>query len=148
MGQFESAVRAWKKTLRLDPSYAEAYNHLGYLYAERGENLNQALRWTQKAVELRPENGNFHDSLGWAYYQLKKYPLALRHLQLAVDLMRSREGAVPAVVYDHLAGVYQALGQLREAENAWRQAQQLEPNNVVYAKKLRLIRAQIESSKP
>ncbi len=55
--------------IALDPKHAEAYNYIGYMYAESGQNLAEAIELIQKALALEPENGYFIDSLGWAYYQ-------------------------------------------------------------------------------
>ena len=75
----------------LDPKHAEAYNYVGYMYAEKGIRLDEAQRLIQKALELEPENGYYIDSLGWAYYQQGRYTDAVRELRRAVELT-TRQG--------------------------------------------------------
>ncbi len=48
----------------MKPGYADACNNLGYRWAERGENLEQARAMLEKAVRLKPKNVAFLDSLG------------------------------------------------------------------------------------
>jgi hypothetical protein len=38
------------------------------------------------AVELNPDSGDAHYGLAFGYYQLKKYALALKHIQMAQKL--------------------------------------------------------------
>ena len=65
------------RSSRIDPKHAESYNFIGYMYAEKGVNLPEAIELIQKALALEPDNGYFIDSLGWAYYQQGRYPEAL-----------------------------------------------------------------------
>ena len=80
----------------IDPKHAESYNYIGYMYAEKGTNLTEAIELIQQALALEPENGYFIDSLGWAYYQQGRYPEALRELKRAVEPGQGRPGALRA----------------------------------------------------
>ena len=71
------------------------------MYAERGQNLAEAVDLINKALALEPDNGYFIDSLGWAYYQQGKYPDALRELKRAVD--KAKEDPV---IFEHLGDAY------------------------------------------
>ncbi|HTN77209.1 MAG TPA: tetratricopeptide repeat protein, partial [Pirellulaceae bacterium] len=83
------------------PEDVGAHNDLGYLFAEQGKHLLRALRMTQFAVAAEPENSAYRDSLGWAYYQLGRYPEAVVELEKALSL-REPDG----VILDHLADAY------------------------------------------
>ena len=61
-----------------DPDNPAVLNHLGYFYAERGRNLDQAVGLIQKALHAEPINGAYLDSLGWAYYEQGKNQEAVR----------------------------------------------------------------------
>ena len=113
------AIAAWKKAIELNPDFAEAYNHLGYTYAERAWELEQAVKWCQRACELSPKNGYYWDSLGWAYYQQQEYSLALKALEKAVVLLKKYEKEVELLVYEHLADAYFKLSQYKAALNIW-----------------------------
>jgi Tfp pilus assembly protein PilF len=39
-----------------------------------------------KAVELDPEMGDAHNGLAFAFYKLKKYELAAKHIKVAEEL--------------------------------------------------------------
>ena len=59
-------------------------NYLGYMLADRGEKLPEALVMIQKAVELEPQNYAYLDSLGWAYFKLGQYAKAEENLRKAM----------------------------------------------------------------
>ena len=65
-------------------------NYLGYMLADKGVRLNEALKLIRKAVEQEPMNGAYLDSLGWAYFKLGEYELAEENLRRAVECVRGR----------------------------------------------------------
>jgi tetratricopeptide (TPR) repeat protein len=109
-GEYSACVDVLKQVISNDASHAVALNFLGYLYAERGENLDQAEELIKRALEIRPGDGFFLDSLGWVYFQKKDYPLALETLLKANELTPN-EG----VILEHIAETYQALGDRKKA---------------------------------
>ena len=72
---------------------------------------------TRAAVESDPDNGAYHDSLGWALYQLGRYEEALQSLKKAA------EGEdIDGVILDHLADCYHKLGDEKLAVETWNKA--------------------------
>jgi tetratricopeptide (TPR) repeat protein len=117
-----------KKAVEIAPEEPTTLNYLGYSWAERGENLEEAFKLIEKAVALAPNSGAIIDSLGWAHYQLGRYEEALPHLEKAASL----EPADPTIT-DHLGDVYMKLGRKVEAEFQWRRALELKPTDAVRA---------------
>lgn len=81
-----SAERHLREAARIDPGYADAYNYLGYMFAENGSNLDEAIKLVKKALEIEPDNGAFVDSLAWAYYKKGMLEEALLEIEKAVGL--------------------------------------------------------------
>ena len=48
------------------------YNFLGYLLIDYDINPKKGLEYVKKAVELKPDNIDYIDSLAWGYYKIKK----------------------------------------------------------------------------
>ncbi|MFQ6039553.1 MAG: tetratricopeptide repeat protein, partial [Candidatus Poribacteria bacterium] len=69
-GDVDNAVKYMRETIRINPKRHEAYNALGYFFADRGINLPEAVQLIQQALDAEPENGAYIDSLGWAYFKL------------------------------------------------------------------------------
>lgn len=76
-----------RRALQLNPDDHEALNYLGYMYAEDGENLDQAVLMIKKALESEPDNGAYLDSLGWAYFKKGRLKEALNYLKKAYEAM-------------------------------------------------------------
>lgn len=121
-GRWPEAEADFRRALELSPEQPYVLNYLGYSWVERGENLVEARRMLERAVALRPQDGNIADSLGWALYKLGDIPGAIRWLERAVEL-ESRS----SVINDHLGDAYWAAGRHREAQFQWRRALALGP---------------------
>jgi tetratricopeptide (TPR) repeat protein len=115
--KYEQAEEAFKQVLAGDPQNAIALNYLGYMLADRGVRLEEALNYVKKAIELDPANGAYLDSLGWAYFKLGKYDLAEQNLSKAVQRTPN-----DPTVQDHLGDVYQKTGRLKQAAAHWERA--------------------------
>ena len=132
IGNFEQAERYLRATIALSPEREEAYNALGYFFAEHGTNLDEAVRLIQKALKRSPANGAYLDSLGWAYFKQGKLNDALKQLEKAVIYMPDS-----VEVQDHLGEVYLKKGLKKEAVAAWQKAIQLSPGNTAILEKLK-----------
>ncbi len=119
---WESAELDLKQAVEIAPAQPAALNYLGYSWAERGINLEEAFELIEKAVSLQPNSGAIIDSLGWARYQLGDYDEAVGHLEHAASI----EPGDPTIT-DHLGDVYWRLGRNIEARYQWRRVLELEP---------------------
>jgi tetratricopeptide (TPR) repeat protein len=97
-----------------DVRKAQVLNYLGYMLADQGEKLPEALTMIRQAVDLDPQNGAYLDSLGWAYFKSGQYPQAEENLRKAIARMNT-----DPTVHDHLGEVYEKTGKLKMAVAAW-----------------------------
>ncbi len=125
LNRFDDLVTAMETTLRLNPKHADALNYLGYSYAERGIKIEEALALIQKALSLKPNNGYYVDSLGWALFKLGRHAEALTEIQRAATLV----GDDP-VIFEHLGEIFLVQNRLQEAKEAWLRSLELDPTNV------------------
>src|SRR6185369_1899307 len=68
-GKKNEAEKAYRATLQLDPDNTIAMNNLAFLLAERGEDLDQALGFARRAMELAPEDVEIIDTAGWVQWK-------------------------------------------------------------------------------
>jgi tetratricopeptide (TPR) repeat protein len=115
--KYGPAEEMFRRVLGNDPQNATALNYLGYMLAERGTKLDEALNFIRKAVDLEPANGAYLDSLGWAYFKLGKYELAEDNL-----IKASQHIGTDPTVQDHLGDLYQKTGRLKLAAAHWERA--------------------------
>ncbi|MFZ9920034.1 MAG: tetratricopeptide repeat protein [Terrimicrobiaceae bacterium] len=132
-GHHVKAAELLKKSIALDPPRsAQACNYLGYMWADRGENLPEAEQLIRRALELEPGNGAFRDSLGWVLFRQGHFNEALTELLRASESMPEPD----PVVFDHIGDVYGKLGKTSDALLFWRKALQLDPKNPLITEKL------------
>jgi VanZ family protein len=99
---------------------ASLFNDLAWVEVESGVgDGEQAVIYARTALELRPGNGDVLDTYGWALHHAGRSAEGLIHLNEAY--VKSPE--MYCINY-HLGVVYEALGQLADAE--WHLRRQLE----------------------
>jgi tetratricopeptide (TPR) repeat protein len=117
-----------KRALELSPDESPVLNYLGYTWVDQSQNLKTAMDYIRKAVKLKPDDGYYIDSLGWAYYRLGNIQSAVEHLERAVELKPD-----DPVINDHLGDAYWRIGRKVEAKYQWQQSLTLKPDNDLVA---------------
>jgi tetratricopeptide (TPR) repeat protein len=125
LGRLDESAAFLRRAIRLKPNFAAARNYLGYLYADHGVHLHESVREIRVALELDPDNGSYLDSLGWAYFKLRRLDEALVYLTRATDAL-DRAGTPEAVVWEHLGDVLFELSCYERAASTWRHALDLD----------------------
>ena len=115
----DEAERYFLSSLERNPDDAFTLNYLGYWYADTNRNLDKAISYIQKAVDIQPSSGFFVDSLGWVYYRLGEYDKAVELLERAIQLE-----PLDAVITEHLGDAYWHVGRRFEARYKWQLALQ------------------------
>ncbi len=133
LGQFKEAEREFYWIMERAPDHALALNYLGYMYADKGIKLDEALPMIEKAVSIDPENGAFLDSYAWVLYKLGRYDEALVQMKEALKYDQS-----DAVLYDHQGDIYTALTSHELAKESWIKALEIDPDNKEIKAKLNL----------
>lgn len=126
-GKIPEAEKYFEQCLTLSPDFAEALNYLGYMWAERGTNLDRARQLIEQAVSLEPTNAAFLDSLGWVLFKQGHAQEALPQIEKAVKLNKEPD----ATLYDHLGDILATLNQPEKARDAWRKSIEIEPNEKI-----------------
>ena len=85
-------------SLEVTPNQAYVMNYLAYTWIEKGVNIEQSFKMLKQANEIKKNDGYIIDSLGWAFFKLKKYDEARKYLELAVRIMPG-----DPIVNDHYA---------------------------------------------
>ncbi len=119
-GNFPEAVALLKKSIELSPKFDEAMNYLGYMWADRNENLREAHDLIDRALKEEPENPAYLDSLAWIFYREGNFEEALRHIRTAI----AKSPEADAALLDHMGDILKALKRDSEAVATWRQSLQ------------------------
>jgi TPR repeat protein len=95
-------------------------NNLAFQWAAANKNLDQALAYAREVTAAMPKEGAYQDTLGWAFYRLKRYVEALPPLCRAAKLDPSSPE-----IHAHLGDAYWHLGLKESAQLQWQQAFEL-----------------------
>jgi len=132
-GLYEKATDLLRKSIALDPANAaEAYNYLGYMWADHNMHLEEAEEMIKHALQIEPNNGAYLDSLGWLEFKQGKFDQGL------ADLLRAAKNIErdDPIVYEHIGDTYLKLDRVPEALGAWQKALALDPQNKRLADKI------------
>lgn len=134
-----AAEADFNEALRLNPDESLVLNYLGYSWVDQGLNLQQAMDYIRKAVSLKPDDGYYVDSLGWAHYRLGNMPKAVEYLEQAVELRPD-----DPIINDHLGDAYWRVGRRVEAKYQWQQSMSLEPEDDLRVSLIKKIESGLE----
>lgn len=85
--RYDDAVDLYQKALDLERDNPTALNGLGYILTDTEKDIRKGLILCKKAVEKRPQNAAYMDSLGWAYFKNGDLLEARTWIRRALDLM-------------------------------------------------------------
>jgi tetratricopeptide (TPR) repeat protein len=123
-GKRKEAISALERCVALEKKLPQAYNYLGYIYAEGGVEIDRAVELIRTALELEPKNGSFYDSMGWALYRKGEYAKALEYAAKAAEYLPK-----DPVVNEHLGDILYKLGEKDRAREAWGKAVETVPSS-------------------
>jgi len=124
LGRFPDVVREMEAVMELNPDHGDALNYLGYSYADRGVNIERAVELTQRAVALKPNNGYYIDSLGWALFKMGRVQEALVEIQRAAELVKD-----DPVIFQHMGDIFLLQNERDKAKQSWLRSIELDPTN-------------------
>lgn len=95
--QVDRARKEFEFCVKHSPDYADGYNNLGAAWYAKalphheghsinGGDLKKAIRYYEKAIELRDDSASYHSNLGTAYFARKEYDRANEEYQRALQL--------------------------------------------------------------
>lgn len=114
-----------------DPQNAQALNALGYTLTDRTDRHQEALVMIERALELKPGDPYYLDSLGWVWYRLGDLEKAERYLREAVEKQSDTEFLA------HLGEVLWERGKKQQAKQVWAEAEEADSDNKVLKETLR-----------
>ena len=81
----KQSVEYYEKALNIDFNNANALNGLGFVLVDSDQDPQRGLKCCIKAVDLKPNNPAYLDSLGWAYFKNGELLEARTWLRRALD---------------------------------------------------------------
>ena len=134
LGDAITMERLLRQLIERKPAHYNAYNALGYAFADKGVRLAEAKTLVQKALEYAPADPFISDSLAWVEFKMGNKTEALRILETAFQAKPDAEIAA------HLGEVLWSMGQKDRATSIWREGLALNAENETLLETLKRFR--------
>src|SRR4030042_1627878 len=85
VGDMDNAILQYKKSLSLNPFYADAHNNIGISYFNKGL-LDKAITHFKHAIEVDPSHPDAHYNLGVAYGEKGLTDQAYEEMRKGIEL--------------------------------------------------------------
>jgi tetratricopeptide (TPR) repeat protein len=131
LNQPELMENRLRRLIELRPDYPNAYNALGYAYADRNERLPEARQLIEKALALSPDDAAILDSMGWVLFRQGELAEALAYLERSYGKHEDPEIAA------HLGEVLWTMGRQDDARRFLSDAQKKFPSSAVLSETVR-----------
>ncbi len=139
-GRSLAAEEAFEECVELYPDADQALNYLAYVWAESNQNLEQAMAYVRRALEIQPASPAYIDTLAWIHYRNGDYAVARDELKRALEAMPD-----DPVINEHMGDVHDALDAPEEARHYWTQSVMQDPDNQSAVWKLKAAGVEVDS---
>ena len=83
--QDEESIGYYMKAIELDPKSHVPYNGIAEVYRDNKKDMNMAMTWYQKALDIKPNERKAHFGMGYCLNSQNKYDEAIPHLRKAIE---------------------------------------------------------------
>jgi len=122
LGQLDTAVKRYEKSIDIKPDYAEAHNNLAITLQELGQ-LDAAVKCYDQALAIKPDYAEAFNNLGIVLKELGQLDTAVKSYEKILTIRPDF-----AEAHYNLAVTLQELGQLDAAVKSYEKALAIEPD--------------------
>ncbi|MDE0634777.1 MAG: tetratricopeptide repeat protein [Candidatus Poribacteria bacterium] len=120
-GEYDLAIAAFRKAIKISPGYAEAYCNIGIVYECKGE-YHRAIEVYTEVIQHNPNCVEAYNNRGIVYGEKGQRDLAIKDFNKAIELKRDY-----AKAYNNRGAVYRAKGENDRAIEDCSKAIKLDP---------------------
>lgn len=131
LGHSQEANAAFETALRLDARHPAVLSNYAYSLAQQAGQLDRALSFARRAVELDNHNSESLDVLGFVYFKRGDYDAARATFERALST-----GEPHARLFEHFGDLHRALGNDSLAQQYWKRALERAPARDSLKKKI------------
>ena len=124
LGRFEEVRERCQRVIDIDPDYPRAHTIMADLYWEVFGQLDEAVVWLYRAIELDPGNPDHARWLGMVYLDLGDLQAGARWMRKAIEMAPNRYASLWAAIY-----LARYTGEQEDAVNAANAMLEMAPNN-------------------
>lgn len=122
-GEYDKSIAEFKKSIQINPRYADAYNNLANVYIKLGK-VQEAINIYEEALKLNPRLWQSYQNIAVISYQQQNFKKALEYTKKAIYYSPDNPP-----LYSNLGIINLKIGDKKAAGEAFNKALQLDPTN-------------------
>ncbi len=120
------AIKDYESLLSEMPNNIQVLNNLAYMLAESEQRLSDALDYSKRAQDIKPNDPGFLDTYAFVLLKNKQYNEADKAIEKSLSLYTEQgQNTIPAEVYEHKGMIKEKLEKKEEAFAAYKKAMEL-----------------------
>lgn len=132
-GEYEKAVKTYKRTIELNPNYSYTYYNLGYTLRLMRRH-NEAILFLNKAIALNPTYWQSYEQLGGIYFEIGDFVNSENSVRKAILLSPKQ-----SMLYAQLGTLMLRKNDVIGAKVVFEKALEIDPDNKVANQELKKI---------
>jgi tetratricopeptide (TPR) repeat protein len=96
---------------------------VGYVWADRGINLDKAYTMIKEALQAKPDDPYILDSMAWVCYKQGKSEKAIEYLRKALKKLDT-----DPTIHEHMGDILKSMGKKKKALEHYRKSSSLSKN--------------------
>ena len=120
--QFDAAINNYKKALKINPYYADAYSNMGNVLKDKGD-LEAAIQSYKQALKIKPDYAQAYNNMGNALKDKGDLKAAIESYKQALKIKPDY-----AQAYSNMGIALKGKGDLNAAISSYKQALKIKPD--------------------
>ena len=120
--QFDAAINNYKKALKINPYYADAYSNMGNVLKDKGD-LEAAIQSYKQALKIKPDYAQAYNNMGNALKDKGDLEAAIESYKQALKIKPDY-----AQAYSNMGIALKGKGDLNAAISSYKQALKIKPD--------------------
>ncbi len=121
--EYDMAIDIFRKMVELYPENGSLANTLGYLLADRNQELELARKLIEKAIKLDKVNrATYLDSLAWVHYRQGNYKKAKKYMEKSLGIFKLAHENISSEVHLHMGRIYEKFDKHDLAKQSYQNA--------------------------
>ena len=97
-------------------------NNIAYILADNQKDMDEALKYAQKAQQLSPNSPDILDTYAYVLYKNSRFEQAEQYAISSIQLFEHKQAFAPVEVYEHLGLIKEETKDYNGAIDAYKKA--------------------------
>ncbi len=128
------AFAAYDSCLQWKPNNITCLNNYAYYLSVLNRDLPKAEQMSYRTVRAEPKNSTYLDTYAWILFREERFEEA----RIYIDQALANDSAASAVIIEHAGDIYMMVSQPDKAVEYWERALEMDSENALLQRKIKL----------